>query len=407
MRFPPVALPGLTLLLALTGCGGAGTPAGGGPPTPAASPSGGSGCTVVAGQPTLVLQRLTAGLRSPVDVQSPPGDRTRLFVVEQGGRIRSLRDGTLREQPFLDVSGRISSGGERGLLGLAFHPGYAGNRRFFVNYTDTAGDTVIAEFRASADPDLADAQSEIVLLRVDQPFANHNGGGLAFGPDGKLYVGLGDGGSGGDPLGNGQSLDTLLGKLLRLDVDAASPYAIPADNPFVARPGARGEIWAYGLRNPWRFAFDRVGGDLFIGDVGQGRREEIDVGLGARRGGENYGWNVTEGSLCFAPASGCDMRGLTLPVLDYDHGQGCSVTGGVVYRGCRMPGLQGTYFYGDYCTGFVRSFRLDGGRAVEARDWTAGLGTGLAQVSSFGLDADGELLVLDYDGELYRLVPAP
>ncbi len=230
---------------------------------------------------------------------------------------------------------------------------------------------------------------------------------MAFGPDGKLYIGLGDGGSAGDPLGNGQDLDTLLGKLLRIDVDAAAPYAVPPDNPLVGRAGARGEIWAFGLRNPWRFAFDSATGDLYIGDVGQNRREEIDVGLSSRRGGENYGWNVTEGGLCFAPASGCDTRGLTAPVLDYGHDQGCSVTGGVVYRGCRMPGHQGRYFYGDYCTGFVRSFRLEGGRAADAVDFSARLRPGLSQVSSFGLDADGEVLVLDYDGELYRLIPAP
>jgi glucose/arabinose dehydrogenase len=342
-----------------------------------------------------------------VDVQAPPGDRSRLFILEQGGRIRVLRDGVLLERPFLDLAGRLSTGGERGLLGLAFHPGYAQNRRFFINYTDPAGNTVIAELRASSDPDLADAASERALLRVDQPFANHNGGGLAFGPDGKLYVGLGDGGSGGDPLGNGQDLDTLLGKLLRLDVDAATPYAVPPDNPLAGRPGARGEIWAYGLRNPWRFAFDSATGDLYIGDVGQNRREEIDVGLASRRGGENYGWNITEGALCFSPSSNCDTRGLTPPVLDYAHDQGCSVTGGVVYRGCRMPGWQGQYFYGDYCTGFVRSFRLEGGRAVGERDFSAGLRPGLSQVSAFGLDADGEVLVVDYDGELYRLVPAP
>ncbi len=396
------ALCALTLCGALSGCGGAGAP-----PAPSPTPSSSATCAVVSGQPNLVLQRLAAGLRNPVDVQAPPGDRARLFVVEQAGRIRGLRDGALREPPFLDLAARISAGGERGLLGLAFHPGYASNRRFFVNYTDPAGDTVIAEFRTSADPDLADAQSERVLLRVDQPFSNHNGGGLAFGPDGKLYLGLGDGGSGGDPLGNGQSLDTLLGKLLRIDVDAGAPYALPSDNPFANRPGARGEIWAFGLRNPWRFAFDRLTGDLYVGDVGQGRREEIDVGLATRRGGENYGWNVSEGNLCFAPSSGCDTRGQTLPVLEYDHSQGCSVTGGVVYRGCRMPGLQGTYFYGDFCTGFVRSFRLEAGRAVDARDWTAGLGGGLSQVSAFGVDADGEVLVLDYDGELYRLAPAP
>jgi hypothetical protein len=383
------------------GCGG-----GGGAAPPAPAPAADNGCRPVAGTPPIALQRVATGLRRPVDLQAAPGDRARVFVVEQEGRIRILRGGTLVERPFLDLTGRLASGGERGLLGLAFHPDYARNGRLFVNYTDPRGDTLLAEFRASPDPDAADAAGERVLLRVAQPFANHNGGGLAFGPDGKLYVGLGDGGSAGDPFGNGQRLDTLLGKLLRLDVDAGAPYAIPADNPFAGRPGARGEIWAYGLRNPWRFGFDRAGGDLFIGDVGQARREEIDVGLAARGGGENYGWNVAEGTQCYEPPSGCDLRGLTPPVLDYGHDEGCSVTGGVVYRGCRMPGWHGTYFYGDFCSGFVRSFRLEAGRAVELRDWTATLGPGLGQVSSFGVDADGEIHVLDYDGDVFRLVPA-
>lgn len=395
-----------TLLAALATLG-AGCGAGGGSSTAPPTPSVESGCQPVAGTPALALRRVATGLARPVDVQAPPGDRARVFVVEQAGRIRILRDGTLVARPFLDLAGRVASGGERGLLGLAFHPDYARNGRLFVNYTDLRGDTVLAEFRASSDPDVADASGERVLLRVAQPFANHNGGGLAFGPDGKLYAGLGDGGSAGDPLGNGQRLDTLLGKLLRLDVDAGMPYAIPADNPFAGRSDARGEIWAYGLRNPWRFGFDRAGGDLFIGDVGQAQREEIDVGSATRRGGENYGWNVAEGTRCFAPPSGCDLSGLTPPVLDYGHDEGCSVTGGVVYRGCRMPGWHGTYFYGDFCSGFVRSFRLEAGRAVERRDWTATLGPGLGQVSSFGVDADGEIYVLDYDGDVFRLVPAP
>ena len=213
-----------------------------------------------------------------------------------------------------------------------------------------------------------------MLLSVQaQPFANHNGGGLAFDNDGRLYIALGDGGSGGDPLGNGQKLDTFLGKILRIDVDAATPYAVPADNPFRATPGAAPEIWAYGLRNPFRFSVDRPTGDLYIGDVGQSRIEEIDVGLASRRGGENYGWNVTEGSQCYSPSSGCNRTGLTPPVYEYTHAEGCSVTGGVVYRGCRMPDLAGTYFFGDYCTGLVRSFRLANGQATDVRDWTAGL----------------------------------
>ena len=363
---------------------------------------------MVGGAPPLTTQRVAGGLDQPLDLQAAPGDRTRLFVVEQPGRIRVLRQGTLLGAPFLDITGRVLSGGERGLLGLAFHPRYASNGRFFVNYTDRSGDTHVAEFRVSANADLADPSSERLVLFVAQPFSNHNGGGLVFGADGMLYIGLGDGGSGGDPQRNGQSVSTLLGKMLRIDVDGGSPYAVPADNPLRGTTGARGEIWALGLRNPWRYSFDRLTGDLYIGDVGQGRREEIDVGLASRRGGENYGWNVTEGSLCFSPASGCNTAGLTLPVVEYDtsSGDNCAVTGGFVYRGCRMPGYQGTYFYGDYCAGFVRSFRLQGGTATEARDWTPMLGRDVDRISSFGVDLDGELYIVDHAGEVFRVVPA-
>lgn len=383
----------LTLLLA--GCGG-GSPA---------APSAGGSCAagaVVSGTPALTATLIVAGLQNPLDVQSIPGDRTRLFVVEQAGRIRVVRSGALLTTPFLDIVARVGSGGERGLLGLAFHPRYSSNGRFFVNYTDRSGDSHISEFRAG-DPDRADAASERELIFVRQPFSNHNGGGLAFGPDGFLYVGLGDGGGAGDPSRNGQSLATRLGKLLRIDVDAGSPFGIPSDNPFLGRPGALPEIYAYGLRNPWRFSFDRASGDLYIGDVGQNAIEEIDVEPAPRRGGQNYGWNVMEGSRCFGAAS-CDSAGLTPPVLDYPHPEGASVTGGVVYRGCRLPGYAGTYFYGDYVSGFVRSFRLSGGTATDRRDWTASF-RGIRNPASFGVDDEGEVYIVDYDGELYRIGP--
>ncbi len=361
----------------------------------------------VTGTPQLTAVRIASGLSSPLDVQAIPGDRTRLFVVEQVGRIRVIRGGALAAAPFLDIAARISSGGERGLLGLAFHPGYAQNGRFFVNYTDRAGDTQIAEFRATPSADVADPASERQILFVRQPFANHNGGGLAFGNDGMLYIGLGDGGSGGDPQGNGQNLATPLGKMLRIDIDRGTPFAVPADNPFVATAGAFPAVWAAGLRNPWRFAFDRATGDLYIGDVGQNALEEVDVGTAARRGGENYGWNVMEGSRCFRPASGCSTAGLTLPVLDYGRNDGCSITGGVVYRGCRMPGYHGTYFYGDYCTGMIRSFRLVNGQPLDQRDWTAALSRDIGNISSFGVDADGEVHIVDHGGAVYRVQPAP
>ena len=394
-------LAAVTLAAPLAACGGSDGPAS---PSPTAATCGAG--TPVQGTPPLTSQLLAGGFHSPLDLQAAPGDRERLYVVEQGGRIQVVRSGQLAGTPFLDIASRISSGGERGLLGLAFHPQFATNRRLFVNYTDRQGDTHIAEFRA-ASADQADPQSERQLLFVSQPFANHNGGGLAFGNDGMLYIGLGDGGSGGDPFGNGQSLGTRLGKMLRIDVDGGTPYAVPSDNPFASRSGALPEIWAYGLRNPFRFSFDRATGDLYIGDVGQNRFEEVDVGVASRRGGENYGWNIMEGNSCYAPASGCSMAGLTLPVLDYGHGDGCSIIGGYVYRGCRMPGYAGTYFYGDYCAGFVRSFRLENGRAVDQRDWTSAIGRGLIRnITSFGVDLDGEVYVVDYHGEVYRVVPA-
>jgi glucose/arabinose dehydrogenase len=357
----------------------------------------------VNGIPPLTGRLVISGLRAPLDLQSVPGDLERLYVVEQGGRIRVVRNGQV-SSTFLDVAGRLSSGGERGLLGLAFHPQFATNRRFFVNYTNPAGDTHISEFRATS-ADAADASSERVLLVVGQPFANHNGGGLAFDNAGRLLIGLGDGGSGGDPMNNGQRLDTLLGKLLRIDVDGTQPYGLPADNPFLSRAGARGEIWAYGLRNPFKIAIDRPTGDLYIGDVGQGQIEEVDVDPGSRRGGLNYGWRLTEGSRCFNPSSGCDRTGQTPPVYEYSHAEGCSVTGGVVYRGCRIPALAGTYFFADYCSALVRSFRFANGQATELRDWTSSL-RGLDSPTSFGLDAAGEVYVVDQDGEIYRLEPS-
>jgi glucose/arabinose dehydrogenase len=393
-------LAALALATMLPGCGG-GSSTG---PEPTPSDPGSGGCTPVAGTPSLTTTRILSGLSSPLDLQAPSGDRSRVFVVEQPGRIRVVRNGALLGGPFLDISSRVSFGGEQGLLGLAFHPRYAENGRFFVNYTDVSGNTNIAEFHAAPGADVADAASERLILFVAQPFSNHNGGGMTFGSDGFLYIGLGDGGSGGDPFGNGQSLGTLLGKMLRIDVDRGSPYAVPPDNPFVARAGARSEIWSYGLRNPWRFSVDRATGDLYIGDVGQDRREEIDVGLASRHGGENYGWNVMEGFLCFDPPSGCDTSGLTLPVLDY--GSGCSVIAGPVYRGCRMPGYQGTFFYGDFCEGFIRSFRLAGSAATEQRDWTGQLGGGVDNLSAFGVDADGEMYMLDLDGDVFKVVPS-
>ena len=354
-------------------------------------------------------ERVFLGLSSPVDLQAVPGDTSRVFIVEQTGRIRIAKNGVLLARPFLDVTALVSGDSEQGLLGLAFHPQYATNGRFFIHYTDLAGDTRLAAYQVSSDPDSANP-AETPILSVDQPYTNHNGGQIAFGPDDYLYLALGDGGSGGDPQGNGQSLATLLGKILRIDVDGAAPYAIPPSNPFVGQAGARGEIWSYGLRNPWRFSFDSSTGAMWIGDVGQEEWEEINLEPAAT-GGRNYGWKRMEGNHCYPPGSSCDMTGLTLPVLEYSHGAGCSVTGGYVYRGTALPELAGTYFYGDFCTGLIRSARLEGGGTLVTNDWTAALrrvlGQPMRQLSSFGLDARGELYILLHDGEIYRLRRKP
>jgi glucose/arabinose dehydrogenase len=351
------------------------------------------------------LQLVTSGLSYPDFVTTPAGDTARLFVVEQTGAIRVVQHDSLLPTPFLNLTGHIGFGGERGLLSMAFHPSYASNGHFYVYYTNPAGDIRIVRYTASANPNIADSTSgDTILSAFHETNDNHNGGLLLFGPDGKLYAGLGDGGSSGDPPGNGQNLDTLLAKILRLDVDGASPYAVPADNPFVGHAGERGEIWLYGLRNPWRFSFDRTSGDLYIGDVGQNLYEEVDVLAAGSPAGVNFGWNVMEGKHCYG-ASSCNMSGLTLPLVEYGHADGCAVTGGYVYRGTKIPALAGIYFYGDYCSGWVRSFLYAGGAAAENRDWPLLAVSG--GLSSFGEDARGELYITSLSGKLYRVVPHP
>lgn len=358
----------------------------------------GTGRPIAQALPGIRLQRVVTGLEDPVYV-THAGDRSgRLFVVEQAGVIRIIRDGRLLTRPFLDIRARVISGGEMGLLSVAFHPRYASNGRFFVNYTADGERlrTVIAEYRVSAaDPNVAD-RTERVILEIGQPYRNHNGGLNLFGPDGMLYIGMGDGGSGGDPHNNGQRLESLLGKLLRLDIDGGTPYRVPSDNPFVGRAGARGEIWAFGLRNPWRFSFERGSGRLFLADVGQNAWEEIDL---IERGG-NYGWRIMEGAHCFRPQTGCDRSGLILPIAEYDREGGCSVTGGHVYRGSRIRELVGRYLFADYCSG-----RLWALTETASGRWTMGelLATGL-RVSSFGEDQDGELYLVDHGGGIYRIV---
>jgi hypothetical protein len=376
----------LALVASLVACGGGGSGGdGGGTP----------------GDVAVALQQVVAGIAFPLDLTAPTSDLSRLFIAEKGGRIRIVRNGALLATPFLDLSALVSNGQEQGLLGIAFHPSYGSNGRFYVDYTDRAGNTQVVEYTVSGDADVASPTSARTILSVAQPFANHNGGGLAFGPEGFLYISLGDGGGAGDPRGNGQDLSDLLGSILRINVDSGSPYSIPSSNPFVATPGARGELWNFGLRNPFRFSFDRSTGELFIGDVGQDAREEIDVAP-AGQGGQNYGWNIMEGSACFN-ASSCNQSGLTLPVLDYERSGGnCSVIGGFVYRGSAIPALRGTYFYGDFCSGLVRSFRFQGGGAADQRQWPTLAPGGM--ITSFGQDAAGELYVVT-DSAVFRIVP--
>ena len=372
-----VVLPAAVLLVVLLRAGGSGQPA----PLPA-----------------VALRQVVGGLDSPVQV-THAGDRSgRLFIVEQAGRVRTLKDGRLLPRPFLDITARVTSGGEMGLLSVAFHPRYTENGRFYVNYTTSDGErlrSVVAEYRVSQDADVA-GTTERILLEVAQPFRNHNGGLNLFGPNGMLYIGFGDGGSGRDPLNNGQRLDTLLGKILRIDVDGGTPYRVPPDNPFVSRAGARGEIWAYGLRNPWRFSFDRNTGRLFAADVGQNLLEEVDV---VERG-KNYGWRIMEGTSCHIPASACSREGLELPIAEYDRAGGCSITGGYVYRGTRIQGLAGRYLFGDYCSGRIWALT-----ETASNRWSMAslLSTDL-RISSFGEDAAGEVYVVDHSGALYVIV---
>ncbi|KPK05677.1 MAG: hypothetical protein AMJ56_15545 [Anaerolineae bacterium SG8_19] len=325
----------------------------------------------------------------------------RLFVVEQRGRIRIIQNGAVNPTPFLDIAGLIEINGlEQGLLGLAFHPDYANNGFFFVDYTNDQGHTVIARYQVSDNPDVADPNRGKILLTIEQPYPNHNGGQLVFGPDGYLYVGMGDGGSANDPHNNGQNLGTLLGKILRLEVDQGDPYGVPENNPFVNRADARPEIWSYGWRNPWRFSFDAATGDMYIADVGQNQYEEVSVELAGAPGGQNYGWRLLEGFHCFDPPN-CepDSLGTVLPVTEYDHNQGCSVTGGYVYRGTRFPALTGLYLYSDYCSGKIWGLRRENdGSWSQAELLQSGM-----PVSSFGQDEAGELYLLNHKGEIIQI----
>jgi glucose/arabinose dehydrogenase len=372
-----------------------GRPSGSGPQ----QPTGSAGSSFDPGGIAVSLEPFAKGLDAPLAIANAGDGSGRLFVAEQGGQIRIIRTDKLASAPFLDISDEITSGGERGLLGVAFAPGYPDDPHVFVDYTDRQGDTQVSSFIVSADdPDRLDPSSETRILHVKQPFANHNGGALVFDPSGMLLVSLGDGGSEGDPQGNGQSPATLLGKILRIDVSGSNadhPYAIPPDNPDAAGgDGRRPEIWLTGLRNPWRMSFDRVTGDLWIGDVGQDLREEIDVQRAETPAGTNFGWNRMEGSHCFEPAQGCEDAALTGPVTDYGHDLGCTVIGGGVYRGGAQPALVGGYLFGDYCSG--RIWAIDPARGGYRKPTV--VGESGRNLSAFGEDEAGELYAADISG---------
>jgi len=355
------------------------------------------------GGPQISLVQVASGLNRPVHITNANDGSGRIFVTEQAGTIRVVKDGYVLEAPFLDITDRVGCCGERGLLSVAFPPGYSGKGYFYVDYTDKQGNTVVARYRTTSQPDIADAASEETILKIGQPFPNHNGGQLDFGPEGYLYIGMGDGGSGGDPMDNAQNTLSLLGKILRVDVESGTaPYDVPPSNPFVTTPGYRPEIWALGLRNPWRFSFDPLTGDLWIGDVGQNYYEEIDRQPASSRGGENYGWNVMEGFHCYTNIF-CNRAGLTLPVLEYSHQRGdCSVTGGRVYRGEFYPRLQALYLYADYCSG--RIWGLAGGGA--SLQTTLLMDTPY-QISTFGNDEQGNVYTADLSGGgVYKIVDA-
>ncbi|MDH5546144.1 MAG: PQQ-dependent sugar dehydrogenase [Gammaproteobacteria bacterium] len=371
-------------------------------------------CTVddITSIPDIRLELAVNGTEDPVAIAHAGDQSKRLFVVEQDGRVRVVKDNKLVDKPFLDITDKVKSGGEKGLLGIAFHPQFRSNGKFYVNYTREVDhlETVVSEFRADKN-NIVNPKSERILLQFSQPWGNHNGGQLAFGPDGMLYIGVGDGGSANDPDNNGQQKETLLGAILRIDVNH-TPYGIPKDNPFVNTPKARPEIWAYGLRNPWRFSFDRETGQLYAADVGQDEVEEINI---IEKGG-NYGWRIMEGDICTpGVATNCDKTGLKLPFYHYRHNIGRSITGGYVYRGVRSPSLCGTYLYGDFVNQALWGLRYHQGKVVahktlfEARSlWRLPLDyfddNGLL-ISTFGEDEDGEVYVAAYQsGRIYRIV---
>lgn len=355
---------------------------------------------LVSGNIHLTFSRIAKNLSQPLYITHSGDSNGRLFVVEQTGKIKVIRKGVMQSTPFLNLSSKISTGSERGLLGLAFHPDYKTNGKFYVDYTDKTGATVIAQYiRSSSNASIANPTGKLVL-RIPQPYANHNGGMLAFGPDRYLYVGMGDGGSGGDPGNRAQNRNLLLGKILRINIDTKKAYTIPPTNPYVGRAG-NDLVWAYGVRNPWRFSFDRLTNDLWIGDVGQERYEEIDRSKAPDAGkGVNYGWRQLEGNHCYNPSTGCNSTGKTKPLAVYGHSVGCAVTGGYVYRGTTYPDLAGVYIFGDYCSGRIWGVDAAGANAQEPLL----LNDTPFLISSFGEDQAGNVYVINQAlGQIWRL----
>lgn len=396
-----LAISVLAVILAVGACGSSdstsGSPAAGNAPT-----TDSAGRAPRAGAAASARLARIGTFKQPLYVTSPPGDATRIFVVEKGGKIRMIGNGKKQSKPFLNISGEVSDGSEQGLLSLTFAPDYAQSRKFYIDFTDGKGDTRIQEFRSNSRGNRAIKGSRRQLMKINQPFENHNGGLVLFGPDKLLYIGMGDGGSGNDPGNRAQSLGTLLGKLLRIDPkrSKSKPYTIPADNPFVGKSGARGEIYSYGLRNPWRFSFDRETAAIYIGDVGQDTLEEIDYEPEGKARGVNFGWPAFEGKSHNPAREDATADNPEPPILDYGREGGeCSVTGGYVVRDPGLSALVGRYVYGDFCTGKLRSFVVKDGKAEDDN----GLGLTVSQLSSFGEDASGHIYATSLDGPVYRL----
>ncbi len=371
------------------------------------------------------------GYKKPVFITSYPNNAKLLYIVEQAGLIKIINDGKKLSRPFFDINKRVVNpnrpGDERGLLGFAFHPNHTNNGKFYINYMDNDGNTIISEFSTNSEL-RANHKSERIILKLKQPYGNHNGGDIQFGPDGYLYISIGDGGKAGDPLNAGQDLSSLFGKIIRIDIEQ-KPYGIPKSNPFFGQKDKREEIWAWGLRNVWRFSFDKQTGDKYLADVGQNKWEEVNFEPASSKGGLNYGWRIMEANHCYDPKENCPTEGLIKPIIEYPNDanhpafafriieelsfsetdvEGCSVTGGYVYRGQKIKSMQGQYIFGDYCSGNIWTLKVVNGKAINFKNRTEEINIGGGEfttyISSFGQDSDGEIYIIDYNGGIYKLI---